>query len=79
MVYENGFRLKDSVYNVLKWICLIALPALSTFYGILAEIWNLPYAVQIPRTITAIALLIGALIGVSQISINKEGEAYEDD
>ena len=72
-------KLPNKVYDVLKWICLIALPALSTFYGILAEIWNLPYAVQIPRTITAIALLIGALIGVSQISINKEESAYEDD
>lgn len=68
-------KLPDKVYNWLKWICLICLPALSTFYGILAEIWNLPYAVQIPRTITAIALLIGALIGVSQISYNKDKNA----
>lgn len=68
-------KLPDKVYDVLKWICLIALPALSTFYGILAEIWDLPYAVQIPRTITAVALLIGALIGVSQISYNKDNDA----
>ncbi len=68
-------KLPDKVYNWLKWICLICLPALSTFYGILAEIWNLPYAVQIPRTITAIALLIGALIGVSQIKYNKDNYA----
>lgn len=67
-------KLPDKVYNVLKWMCLIALPALSSFYSLLASIWGLPYEVQIPRTITAIALLIGALIGVSQIAINKEAE-----
>jgi hypothetical protein len=70
-------KLPNKVYDVLKWICLIALPALSTFYGILAEIWGLPYAVQIPRTITAIALFIGSLIGVSHLAIKKEGESNE--
>lgn len=65
-------KLPDKVYNILKWVCLICLPALSTFYGLLADIWNLPYAEQIPRTITAIGLFIGALIGISQISYNKE-------
>ena len=69
-------RLNDKVYNILKWLCLVALPALSTFYGLLAEIWSLPYATQIPRTITAVGLFLGALIGISHLSIKKErGEA----
>lgn len=70
-------KLPDKVYDVLKWICLVFLPGLSTFYALLAEIWELPYAVQIPRTITAVALFIGALIGVSQLSINKEAKNEE--
>lgn len=70
MVIE--MKLPDKVYNVLKWIALICLPALSTFYGILADIWNLPYGEQIPRTLTAIGLLIGALIGVSHLTIKAE-------
>ena len=73
MVYENGFRLKDSVYNFLKWICLIVLPALSVLYGTLAGIWNFPFATQIPLTIDSIDVFLGALIGVSQINYNKEG------
>lgn len=64
-------KLPDKVYDVLKWTCLTVLPALSTFYSLLAGIWNLPYADKIPKTITAIALLIGALIGVSHLSIKK--------
>lgn len=65
-------RLNDKVYNFLKWICLIALPALAVLYFTLAKIWGLPYGAEITATINAIALFIGALIGVSQISINKE-------
>jgi hypothetical protein len=72
-------KLKDSVYNVLKWICLICLPALAVLYFTLAKIWGLPYGAEIPATINAIAVFIGALIGISQINYNKEGNKNEDD
>lgn len=73
MVFDNGrFKLKDSVYTILKWICLIALPALAVFYAVIAKIWGLPYGAEIPATINAVSVFIGALIGISQISINKE-------
>lgn len=71
-------KLPDKVYDVLKWTCLTVLPALSTFYSLLAGIWNLPYADKIPKTITAIALLIGALIGVSHLSIKREERNNEN-
>ena len=78
MVLDNGLKLKDSVYNVLKWICLIALPACAVLYFTLAKIWGLPYGAEITATINAVALFIGSLIGISHISIKKE-EAYEND
>jgi hypothetical protein len=68
----SGFKLKDSVYNILKWICLIVLPAVSTFYSLLADVWNLPYATQIPTTINGIAVLIGTIIGISHLTIKAE-------
>ena len=67
-------RLPDKVYNILKWICLICLPALAVFYFTLAKIWGLPYGAEITATINAIAVLIGALIGISQIQINKDNK-----
>ena len=69
--------LNDKVYNTLKWICLIALPALAVLYFTLAKIWGLPYGAEITATINAIALFIGTLIGVSQLSINKEESENE--
>lgn len=65
----------DRIYNYLKWICLIALPALAVFYFTLSKIWGLPYGAEIPATINAVAVLIGALIGISQHNISKEGDA----
>lgn len=64
-------KLPNNVYDILKWACIIFLPALSTAYSALAGIWNLPFAEQIPATLTVIALFIGALIGVSSAQYNK--------
>lgn len=77
MEFKNGLRLKNSVYDCLKWICLIALPALAVLYFTLAKIWGLPYGAEITATINAVALFIGSLIGVSQIAINKEAKDNE--
>ena len=64
--------LKDSVYDKLKWLCLIALPTLAVFYAVIAKIWGLPYEAEIPATINAVAVLIGSLIGISHYNIKKE-------
>ena len=65
-------KLPDNVYNFLKWLALLALPALATFYGVIGKVWDIPHTTEIVTTITAIGVLIGTLIGVSQYNINKE-------
>lgn len=64
--------LNDKVYDVLKWVALVVLPAIATLYTALAGVWGLPYAQEIPATITAVDLFIGALLGVSTAQYNKE-------
>lgn len=64
-------KMDNKVYDVLKYICQIALPALGTFYFALAQIWNLPYAEQIVGTIAAITTFLGVLLGVSTHQYNK--------
>lgn len=61
----------DKVYNVLKYIAMIALPALALFVQTVFAIWGFPYGEQISATIVAINALLGALIGVSTIGYNK--------
>lgn len=64
--------MNDNLYNVLKWVALIVLPALATLYATLSELWGLPYGVQICGTLTAIGTFLGALLQVSAYKYNKE-------
>lgn len=64
--------LSNKAFDVLKWVCLIVLPACATLWMGLAKIWGLPYGVEIPQTITVIDAFLGALLGVSTIQYNSE-------
>ena len=65
-------KLNDNVYNILKWITMIVLPALATAYVGLAAIWGWPYADQVAKTTTVICTLLGALLGISTAQYNKD-------
>lgn len=71
-------KLDDKVYEFLKWLGLIALPALATFWGVIGKVWEIPHTAEIVTTVTAIATLIGALIGVSTRAYNQEKEEEND-
>lgn len=65
-------KLSDKVYDVLKWIVMIVLPACATFYAALAGVWGLPYAQEVVTTITAVTAFLGAILGISTAVYNKE-------
>lgn len=62
------YWLPSGVYDVLKWLALIGLPAIGVFYSALAGIWNLPGANEVASTLQVVGLAIGTVIGVSEIS-----------
>ena len=66
------YKLPDNVYDVLKWLGLIACPALATFYGVVAPLWSWPAPEAVVTTINAVGVLIGALIGYSAITATKD-------
>lgn len=67
-------KLNDNLYTVLKWLGLIACPAIATFVGVVCPLWGLENTDAIVTTINAVGVLIGALIGVSAISISKDSQ-----
>ena len=71
-----NIRIPDSVYNWLKWIALICIPALVTFLSVVLGVLDVdPKTVNIIVTIiSALGTLIGTLIGVSTSAYNKEKE-----
>jgi len=57
--------LSNKVYDMLKWVTLVVLPALATFYLALSSSWNLPFPTEIAATIAALDIFLAALLGVS--------------
>lgn len=78
--YKKGtgdeMMLNNKIYDALKWIALVVLPAVATLYGALAPTWGWPYSEQIVYTITAVDTFLGALLGISNLNykINGGGE-----
>ena len=64
-------KLNDKIYDILKWITLICLPALGTAYVALAGVWGFPYAEEVSNTVMAVCTLCGALLGISTAEYNK--------
>lgn len=63
--------MSNKVYDVLKYIAQIALPAIGALYFALSQIWGLPYGEEVVGTITAIDCFLGALLGISTMLYNK--------
>lgn len=59
--------LPDRVYDVLKWVALIVLPAMATLVQALGPVWGWTWADPAATTISAIALTIGVIIGASAL------------
>lgn len=65
-------KLPDKVYDILKWIVMICIPALTTAYVGLSAVWGFPYAEEVAKTSAVICTLLGALLGISTAQYNKD-------
>lgn len=68
--------LSNRAYDILKYLTVIVLPACGALYAGLSQIWQLPYAAEIPATITVICTFLGAILCISTAQYNnlKKGE-----
>ncbi len=71
------YIIPNEVYQVLKWLGLIACPAVATFIGAVFPAWGIPNADAIVLTLNAAGVLIGALIGVSAATSKQVPERSE--
>lgn len=58
----DGFTLNAKIYDGLKWIALVLLPALGSLYFGLGAIWHFQAVEQVVGTITLIDTFLGLLI-----------------
>lgn len=63
--------LKNKVYDGLKWVTIILMPALATLYTSLADVWGLPMVREVVGTINAATVFLGIILGISTMQYNK--------
>lgn len=65
------------VYDTLKWIALVALPAIGTAYYAVSQVWGLPDAEKVVGTIVIIDTLLGALLHISTETYHKNDNNFD--
>lgn len=65
-------KMSNKVYDILKWVALIVLPALGAAYAGLAIIWGFPYGEQIVGTVGIVETFLGAVLQISNASYKKK-------
>ena len=71
--------MSNKVYDALKYVAQIVLPAIATLYFALAQIWGLPYGEQIVGTITAVDAFLGTILRITTIKYEASLEEDEKD
>lgn len=72
-------KMTNKVYDILKWIAQILLPAIATLYFALAKIWNFPCPAEVVGTISAVDVFLGTVLKISTAEYNKELEEQQDE
>ena len=74
----QNMKLNDKIYDTLKWVVMIVLPAIATLYAALAPVWGWPRPDDVVLTLNAVTAFAGAVLGISTAQYNKD-KANEGD
>ncbi len=70
-------KMNNKLYDVLKWVGLIVLPAIGAFYFGLAVIWGFPYGEKITGTIALVETFLGTTLGISNAKYKRSNNVVE--
>lgn len=66
--------MSNKLYDILKWVCMVGLPAVACLWYTLGKVWGFPYIAEIGATIVAIDTFLGAILGISNIQYRTKQE-----
>ena len=66
------FKFSNKTYDILKWVVMLALPAVATLVTALGSIWGIPYAQQVSETIVAVNAMLAMMLGISTINYKEQ-------
>ena len=64
----------EQIYQVLKWVGLVALPSFAVFVSTIGQAWGMDPGLSnaVVTTLNALGMLVGALLGISQVTGKPE-------
>ena len=72
------YWLPDWLYDGIKWVVTILLPAATVAYVALAGIWGWPLAEQVERTLVVTYTFLCAVMGISSATARFDYDDTED-
>lgn len=70
--------LSGRMYEWLKFVVTVLLPAAATMYLTLGDLWDFPRVQQVVGTMTALAAFLGLILKVSSVRYYKNNEKAFD-
>lgn len=70
-------KINDKVYDVLKYVAQVGLPALAVFILAIGPVWDLPKYQEIGTTVVAFNTFLGALLLLNQVRYNASDAKYD--
>lgn len=65
--------LNQKLYEVIRWLVAIVLPAVIVFFDTLANAWGWNIPVEaITTSLSAFELFLGTIFGISKLSYDKQ-------
>ncbi len=68
---------KNKTYDILKWICMVVLPAIITFFGLVGTTLEWEFTEPVVIIATGFDTMLGTILGISNVKYNSMVE-YDD-
>lgn len=65
-------KLSDRLYTILKWLVLVVIPSITTFYVVVDRLFSWGYAEIVATISAALCTCIGSIVGISTAQYYKE-------
>lgn len=70
-------KLSDRTFDTLKWLVIIVIPAITSFYVVLDGTFGWGFGEVVAKISTALCTCIGAIVGISSVGYYKGGTGDE--
>lgn len=72
------YILSDEVYQLLKWLVVLVIPAATTLYVTLASVWGWVLVDEVAKTSAAVCTFLGVVLGISQATAKPIMEELDE-